>query len=247
MATEMFSPLLLPALFAAAAAALALSGCSVSVDVAGGEERIETETVPASGITTLDVTTDNGRIEVSGGEVANIEIATIFHEHDVGDGSSDMHADGDRLELSGACDDGSWFEECSVGYRIVVPRDVAVTVETDNGGIRLTAIGGRIDASTDNGGIDATDLRSEVVTAHTDNGGIDLVYTNAPMVVEARADNGGVEIEVPTVDRGYRVDAGSDNGDVHVTVTTDPAADRTIDAFSDNGGVTVRHTRRAPG
>lgn len=236
---ETFSPTLFTSLVLMATTAIALTGCSVKVDVGDTRQRVESETIPADGVTALALVTDNGAIEVTGAEIDEIRIETTFEEHDLGDGASEVAVVGDRLQIEGSCD-SSWYEQCSVSYRIVLPAAMAVTLDTDNGRIDLGDLTGRVDASSDNGAIDAARLAASEVHAQSDNGHVALAFTTAPDTVEARSDNGHVDVAVPTSAAAYAVDAASDNGDVDVRVPTDPTSERTIDASSDNGAVTVR-------
>ena len=218
---DTFSPTLFTSLVLMATTAIALTGCSVKVDVGDTQQRVETETIPADGVTALALVTDNGAIDVTGADVDEIRIETTFREHDRGDGASAVTVEGDRLQIEGSCD-SSWYEQCSVSYRIVLPAEIAVTLDTDNGAI------------------DAARLAAADVHAESDNGHVALAFSAAPSTVEARSDNGRVDITVPASAVAYAVDAASDNGDVNVSVTTDPTSERTIDASSDNGAVTVR-------
>lgn len=236
---DSFPPTLFTSLVLMVTTAIALSGCSVKVDVGDTERRIETETVPADGIAALALVTDNGALDIRGGDVDDIEIETTFQEHERGDGTSSVRVVGDQLRVEGECD-SSWYEQCSVSYRIVVPVDLAVSLETDNGRVDLAGLAGRIDVYTDNGAIEAARLLAPDVHAESDNGRVALTFAEVPHAVEARSDNGSVEIAVPVSESAYAVDAESDNGDVDVSVTTDPSAERTIDASSDNGAVTIR-------
>lgn len=236
---ETFSPTLFTSLVLMATTAIALTGCSVKVDVGDTQQRVETETIPADGVTALALVTDNGAIDVTGADVDEIRIETTFREHDRGDGASAVSVEGARLQIEGSCD-SSWYEQCSVSYRIVLPAAMAVTLDTDNGRIDLFDLGGRIDAYSDNGAIDAARLAAPEVHAESDNGHVALAFSAAPDSVEARSDNGRVDVTVPASAAAYAVEAASDNGDVDVSVTTDPASERTIDASSDNGAVTIR-------
>ena len=236
---ETFSPTLFTSLVLMATTAIALTGCSVKVDVGDTQQRVESETIPADGVTALALVTDNGAIDVTGADIDEIRIETTYREHDRGDGASEVTVVGDRLHIEGSCD-SSWYEQCSVSYRIVLPAEMAVTLDTDNGRIDLGDLGGRIDAYSDNGAIDAARLAAPEVHAESDNGHVALAFSTAPDTVEARSDNGRVDVTVPASAAAYAVDAVSDNGDVDVSVATDPTSERTIDASSDNGAVTVR-------
>ncbi len=229
----------LPTLIFAMLATLAVSGCAVGLDLDDDTtRRIENDVVPVGQLTRVDVTTDNGQIEVTSGAVDEIEIRSVMQEVDEGDAEYSIETDGDRLVLIGECD-SVWWQRCSVGFRVTVPGDFDVDVATDNGRVSVVGIAGDVDIETDNGAIEADRLDAEQVNARTDNGRIRVVFDSAPMIVDARTDNGAIAIRVPGGDDGYDVDAGSDSGSVDVDVRTDPAAERHLTARSDNGAIDV--------
>lgn len=230
----------LPTLLFAAFATLAVTGCTVSFDLDDDTtRRIERDTVPVDGLTAIDVTTGNGQIEVVGGGGDDIAIRTVLQESDDGDAEYRIERDGDLLRLVGECDSG-WFESCSVAFRAVVPDDIDVRVETDNGRVAVDGVAGDVDIETDNGAIDGEGLEAAIVQVRTDNGRIQLLFDAAPSTIDARTDNGAIAIRVPG-DDAYDVDADSDNGSVEVDVRTDPDADRRVVAQSDNGAIDVEY------
>jgi hypothetical protein len=218
-----------------------LSGCGLDVDVGETSRRVEHQTVPVADVTALDVWTDNGLVDVRAGDVEDITITTTFDEPQRGDADADIEVDGNRLMVAGSCD-SRWFERCAVGFEIVVPSDLDVTVTTDNGRIDVTGIAGDVALTTDNGSIDGAALTAGDVRAHTDNGSIELGMHRPAGTMVTKTDNGSIEISVPKSESGYLVEADSDNGDVTVDVTTDAYSRHTIQAISDNGDVTIRTT-----
>jgi hypothetical protein len=225
-------------LAAATGAAVLLAGCSLDVEVGDTTRRVEHERVPADGVATLVVASENGAVDVRGDDVDQIEIESIFDESDHGDGSSEIERDGGRVVVTGDCDD-SWRKSCSVGFRITVPRSLDVHVATGNGRVALAALSGDLDVKTDNGRIEGRSIEATRLHARSDNGRVALSFAAAPEQVEVRTDNGRIDIELPTVDSGYDVDAAADNGDVDVAVQTAANSPRRISAVSDNGAVTI--------
>ena len=236
----------LPALVLAGFAAVAMSGCAVSLDVSDDTtRRIEEDTIPLGDLNALDVTTDNGQVEIVAGNVTAVELRAVLVESDAGDASFTVAEtagdDGGRLVVDGECD-GGWLDRCSVGFRLIVPEHFDVTVHTDNGRVGIDGITGDVDITTDNGAIDADDLGSTTAIAQTDNGRIELSFTDAPTDVDAETDNGQIVVRVPE-GADYDVSADSDNGAVEIDVTDAPSADRTIRAKTDNGAIDVEYVR----
>ncbi len=229
----------LPTLILAMVATLAVTGCAVRLDLDDDTtRRVENDAVPVGDLTRVDVSTENGQVEVATGAGDEIEIRTVLQESDEGDAEYSIDVDGDRLVMVGECDT-NWFRQCSVGFRVTVPDRFDVGIHTDNGRVSMTGVAGEIDIETDNGAIEAERLEAQDVRARTDNGRIELAFVTAPTTVDADSDNGAIVIRVPAGDLAYDVDADSDNGTVDVDVRTDPNADRRIAAGSANGAIDV--------
>ena len=102
--------------------------------------------------------------------------------------------------LAGADPDGSLHSlrrQLSVTYQVRVPASVTVSLKTQQGGVRLDQLSGRITASSTNGGIRGSGL-SGAVTAKVVNGGVPLKrFSNRPCTTwggrgtSARTDAGG--------------------------------------------------------
>jgi DUF4097 and DUF4098 domain-containing protein YvlB len=225
----------------AAVAALAASGCSVQLDLDDDTtRRIENDVVPVASLTRLEVDTDNGAVEIVGGGVDEIEIRTVLEESNEGDAEYSIDTDGDSLVLRGECDGRAW-NHCQVGFKVTVPDDVDVDVQTSNGKVMIDGLAGDVDVETDNGAIEGERLATAAVRARTDNGRIQLVFDESPTVVDATTDNGAIDVRLPDDGAAYDVDAQSDNGNVDVDVRTDPTAERTIVVESDNGAIDVEY------
>lgn len=229
----------LPALVLMLSTAVALTGCSVSLDLGDdATTRTEREVVAVDAHTRIEVNTANGEVTVRSAETDEIEIVATLREADEGDATYRIETDDDAVIVTGECD-GGWLDPCSVGFEIDVPADLDVTVATDNGAIELDRIAGRVDLETDNGAIDAVALRSDDIRASTDNGAIDLDVVAPPDSVDAHTDNGAVTVRLPDDGVAYDVDADSDNGSVSIDVRTDPESDRRIVIRTDNGRIDV--------
>jgi DUF4097 and DUF4098 domain-containing protein YvlB len=146
---------------------------------------------------------------------------------------------------------------CRVTYRIEVPRDLMIEVdsddggvdvsnldgdlrvESDNGSIELADTSGIITVDSDNGRITGRDLTSAVTNAGSNNGRIELSYSEPPDTVTASGDNGSIEVVVPEIDSGYHVIADSANGGEDILVNNNPESPHKITLETDNGSITV--------
>lgn len=219
----------------AAFAAVTLVGCGITAD---GDTTIQDETVPATGIAAVDVDTDNGAIEIRGGAGDEITIQSVLRERHEGDADASVEIDGDRLVIVGECDH-RWWNACSVGFVVTVPSAFDVRVSTGSGRVETQGIDGDVTITTDNGAIEAGALGGGSVVTESDNGRIELTFDDAPSSVHAQTDNGAISVRLPAEGDRYAVDAGSDNGNVDITVSTDPEAERHVVARSDNGSIEI--------
>ena len=225
-----------------AATAIAVSGCGV--DVAFGDDatdRTETRTIDARDVDALWIDTANGAVSVTGTDGDTVEITAHLRERSFGDAEVAVTEHDGRLTVDGECD-GGWFGNCRVEFEVDVPRDLDVTVDSNNGRIELAGLSGEVDADTGNGAIDATGLTADRVTADSDNGRITLDFDDAPDMVAAITDNGAIAIRVGG-DAVYDIDAGSDHGTIELQLPTDPGAARRIVAQSDNGSILIADRR----
>jgi hypothetical protein len=239
------------------AAAALVSGTYNVIGLLAHEMETRVVTVPADGVAVIDVDDDAGSVTVEAADVDEITVRARIG-HGLRRSGSSVRVEGDRLVVRGSCPVfGS--EWCDVRYTIEVPRDVDVVVRSDNDGVRVSGVRGRVELhndngsvrvndvvgdvvlTSDNGGIHAFGLSSEHVIAQSDNGDIELELVTPPLSVEADSDNGGVVVVVPAGDERYAVTVDTDNGNADNQIGTDPTSERQIDVSTDNGDVTVRH------
>jgi hypothetical protein len=238
-----------------AVALLSFGSLQVAVALAH-EEHTEVHTFPASSVSTINVQSDGGAVRIVASQSDTVRV-----EAKVSDGlRSTGHSErlvGDELQLHASCP-AMLSNFCGVDYTVSAPRDVSVMIHA-NDSVRVTGVVGAIDATTDNsdihvlhaagplrlhsdnGSVDATDVRSQTFDASSDNGSVEATFTVAPTSVRAVSDNGSVTVVVPQDNAAYRVNAHSDNGSDSTPIRTDPASGRTITARSNNGDVTVRY------
>jgi hypothetical protein len=142
-----------------------------------------------------------------------------------------------------------------VGYRVELPAAASVRIRAGAGEVAVHDLSGDVDvragagrvvvanlsgnlrASTRAGTIDGIGLACGRVEVSSNAGGVTLAFDRPPASVEARTGAGLVELLVP--EERYRIDASSSAGRVEVALTSDPAADRRIQAHSNAGAVTI--------
>lgn len=205
------------------AAAAALSACDVvvtSLDAKGKAADQWTRTYPmAAG--EVQIVNANGSIDVVGGDGNQVEVVAERTAHATTDEdakkvlaqvtvSEDVSSG--RLRLETKAPTGRRLD---VKYHLKVPASVNVTLETQNGGIEVTALKGSVKAEVGNGSVKGIDLAGSV---------------------DARSTNGAVKLDLLGVGKeGVR--AVTVNGSVQLSVPSSAKAD--VEASCVNGGISV--------
>lgn len=243
----------------AAVAALGL-GTVEALSWVAHEDRTEQRSFDPSGVSTIEISSDDGSVVVVGDSETSIRV-TIRISQGLGAARTSADLRGDRLVLAGSC---PWFAsgQCSVSYEVHAPAGLAVVAHTDNGDIEtrdvrgdaelisdngdvlVQGLGGTVRLESDNGDIDGDGLVASSVRAASDNGDVTIAFTEAPSQVTATSSNGDVVVVLPAGEESYALDAATDNGDASTPIRTDPASTRRVTARSDNGDVTVRYPER---
>ena len=164
-----------------------------------------------------------------------------------------------RIETSGAKifasgPDGRRDYNWNVSYEVFVPRRADLSVETQNGGIAIADVNGRIDFSALNGGVVLKRVGG-AVRGSTTNGGLVIELSGDRWdgeSLEVSTTNGGVIMSVPE-NYSAHLQTGTVNGSVNVDfpvnvqgrLTKQVAFDlgsggATIKAMTTNGGVHLK-------
>ncbi len=146
----------------------------------------------------------NGSIEVVGEERRDValEARVITQAPDRGDAEAMQHditiLTSGTIQAHGPVVNGSSHRNWAVSYRLHVPRRLAATLHTENGGIAVSNIEGTIQADTTNGGVTLRDLAGDV-HASTVNGGLDVTLRGDQWQgkgLSAKSTNGGISVGV---------------------------------------------------
>lgn len=220
-----------------------LAGCGEVAELGEPEEKTY-EDVPEL----LIVEVDNAALEIVPDDTDQVRVVREAS----GDADGDWELVGDTLTLETRC---GAISDCRVGYRVFVPADTALSVETDNGSvgvsgftapIELASANGTVDVAdvtgpltltSDNGDMNLSGIGSDSVSIATDNGGIDAVFSEAPTEVEVSTNNGVATVAMPG--GPYAVFETFDNGEVVNELPTDASSASTVTARTDNGTITL--------
>lgn len=212
-----------------------------------------------AGVSRVDVDADFETLHVTRGH-AGVRLDRSY-AWSIGRPTVAQHRVGNRLVVSST---GCGFTVglgCTGSVSLSVPPGVTLHLRTDNSSVSVQQVDGDVDAATSNGAVEvsgtsgrlrlhssngrirATGLRSPRVDASTSNGDVELGFSTAPEGAVARTSNGSIDVTVPGDGRLYRVDATTSNGSRRISVPTDTAASRIIEAHTSNGTVRIRTSR----
>ncbi|MFI7032680.1 DUF4097 family beta strand repeat-containing protein [Microbispora rosea] len=217
---------------AVAGAVLGMSLVATACDVRigfGGQEAVESYDV-TDAVTVIDARTDSGDVVVSEGDRTGVHVTETLHWR--GDKPANGHSvDGDTLTLAYKCGN------CSVDYKVEVPRGLDMKIDTGSGDVTLRDLSGQVNASTGSGDVDARGLAATQVNTRTGSGDITLRFSAVPTQVQAVTGSGDSRLWVPN--GAYNVNASTGSGDRTVEVTHDASAPHTITVRTGSGDAEV--------
>ena len=205
----------------------------------------------------LTVDDNDGAVRVRPADVSRVEVPRWFDATTILGGTPSATwsmADDGRLKLRTHC--VGLVSHCDIRYEVLVPRGVAVTVESGNGAVdasgfagplKITSGNGEVTVadstgdltvSSGNGKVTGTGLRDRRVRAESANGQVELGFAAVPDQVDGVSHNGPVTVDLPRAT--YQVAAETGNGRTRVDVPQDPRSGHVVTARSDNGSVAVR-------
>jgi hypothetical protein len=234
--------------------ALILGGVYWALTSLTEDTKTSHETYPVVG-SAVSIETGSTDVEVRSEDVREITVNRRVERNALGSDPKDEYEDG-KLRIK---DTGCGFLSfgCDTDYVVTVPKDLAVTIKTSSGDLKVTGLGGtttlksssgRIKADavtgdlamdTSSGNLEATGLSGGSVTGKSSSGSVELEFVKAPTKVEARTSSGDVSVLLPRGDETYRVDADTKSGDESTRVKSDPASTRIITLETSSGDATV--------
>ncbi|MCX5382599.1 DUF4097 family beta strand repeat-containing protein [Streptomyces sp. NBC_00083] len=174
--------------------------------------------------------------------------------------------DGDTLKVHAQCNGyvDRYLQNCQIDLHLTVPPEVALTVRSDSGAIRVRDLTGPADLTNGSGGmtlrglkgtvratvgsgeIEATQLATPEADLKTGSGTIRAEFTAPPRRANAVAGSGTVALTVPDGTH-YRILGHSGSGARTIADTlADNTSDHTLDVSSGSGSVTVGYPAWGP-
>jgi hypothetical protein len=134
-------------------------------------------------------------------------------------------------------------EGWSVSFRVYVPHNSNLDLESTNGGITIEDVQGEIQFRTTNGGIHLSGLKGDV-NGRTTNGGLNIELDGDGWDgdgLDVRTTNGGVKLYVPD-DYACDLETGTVNGSFQIDfpIMVQGRIDRRIEAQLGGGGKTIK-------
>jgi hypothetical protein len=203
-------------------------------------------TLPAGGTLSIDAR-QNGSIRVTGENRRDVEVRAIVHAwgRDEADAEAlaravNVRTDG-VVRAEGPSRGGRYG--WSVSYRVLVPRETDLNLETVNGSIAIADVRGSIVLETTNGHL-TLDRVGGNVQGRTTNGGVDAELAGRAWEGEGLAletTNGGVRLRIPE-DYSARIEARTVHGgiDVDFPITVQGRIGRELATTLGRGGPLIR-------
>jgi hypothetical protein len=203
-------------------------------------------TLPAARMLAVDAGT-NGSVSVTGESRRDVQVRARVHAWAGDDAEAERVAREVNVRSDGVLraegPDQTGRRGWSVSYEVLAPRDIDLTLETNNGAISVADVRGELAFEAHNGGISIDGLAGNV-RGRTTNGGIDARLVGDEWEgagLDLRTTNGGVRLRVPE-DYSARLETGTVNGgvDIDFPVTMQGRIGREISTTLGKGGALVR-------
>ncbi len=149
--------------------------------------------------------------------------------------TTEHHVDGDALVMTYDCPHA--MDNCSVDYKVHVPKGIRTELETGSGDIHLRALSNPIKAKVGSGDLEGAGLTGTDLTVEAGSGDTTLKYAAAPDSIDLVTGSGTAKITLPG--GPYDVDAQAKSGDVTVSVTADQNAPHKIVARAGSGDISL--------
>jgi hypothetical protein len=175
-------------------------------------------------------------VEIDGGASA-IEVRRIDRFAYGAPSRERRSVDNGTLSISSRCPD-QVIGSCRVSYRLAVPDNVPLDIQTASGSVSLTGVRATVTVNTGAGPITATAFCGFQLRATSDSGDVRTHSECSADRLELRSRAGDVRATVPS--GRYQIDAQSESGAVRLRgLTNVPDAPFQISALSTSGDVTV--------
>jgi hypothetical protein len=175
-------------------------------------------------------------VEIDGGGAA-VEVRRVDRFAYGAPAEERRRIEGGTLSIGSRCPD-QVLGSCSASYRLTVPDNVPLEIQTSSGSVRVSGVRASLQVNTGSGAISATGFCGFLLRAGSDSGDVSAASKCSPDRVELRSRSGDVRAVVPA--GRYQIDAESDSGESRLRGLSDTAgAPFVIQALSTSGDVSV--------
>lgn len=190
----------------------------------------------------------NGGISIQGWDRNEVYVVAKVQAYARDDRDAEGLVSEVEIETSGRTMDADGprtgrHESWSVSYRVSVPHNFDIEMNTTNGGISIESVMGNLAFRSTNGGVTLVDVAGDV-RGRTTNGGVKIELSGSEWEgpgLDVQTTNGGVRLFIPD---GYNANliSGTTNGGIHVSfpITVSGRIDRRINAELGRGGATIK-------
>jgi hypothetical protein len=203
-------------------------------------------TVPAGRVLTVDAG-QNGSISITGEDRRDVKVRAIVQAWGADDADAEAIASAVNVRSDGTLradgPDRGGRSGWSVSYEIVTPREIDLSLETQNGSIAIADVRGDLSFEAVNGTINLDGVAGNV-RGRTTNGGVEAELTGDTWEgtgLDLETTNGGIRLRVPD-DYSARLEAATVHGgiDIDFPVTLQGRIGREISTTLGDGGPLVR-------
>jgi hypothetical protein len=223
-------------LVAASVGILVIAAGAVAIWSAASRQTRTTSYRVLGDLAGIELDLGDASVQLDGGGGA-VELRRVDH-FSFGHSSTERRSVQDNvLRIVSRCPD-QVLGTCRTAYRLTVPDNVPVRVQTSSGSVRLTGVRASVQVSTGSGAIVASGFCGHSLRAVSDAGGVSAGADCSVEQLVLRSRSGDVRAVVPS--GRYRVDAQSDSGSRRVRgVVPSDDASFSVQALSTSGDVAV--------
>ena len=203
-------------------------------------------TLPAGGVLTVDAG-QNGSISITGEDRRNVQVRAIVQAWGSDDADAEAIASGVNIRSDGTLravgPDRGGRSGWSVSYEIVTPREIDLSLETQNGSIAIADVRGNLSFEAQNGALNLDGVAGNV-RGRTTNGGVEADLTGDTWEgtgLDLETTNGGIRLRLPE-DYSARLETATVHGgiDIDFPVTVQGRIGREFSTTLGDGGPLVR-------
>ena len=218
---------------------LVLGAALSGVAQAARTSTTSTHALPAD-LTSVELSNAVGRVLVTAVDAGEEPRVVVTATGGFTDPTFEVEESGGAVSLAGRCPKGLLFGPCDVDWRVFVPADVDVSVETSVGDVVVTGAGRTVRAASDVGSVTVAGVRARTVDVQGSVGDVVVDVDVAPELLTARTSTGDVEVTVPEGSTAYQVRSSTSVGSVRTQVPVDDGSPHRLELLTSVGDVSVR-------